>query len=197
MLRSPNRKGSAQGGAGPQRRTGVRPPTEFQVGLARARAQKRGSDQPWPTRLVRSTAACQRWSNGRHRLTERSELHRNHAHRARSSAVEHYLDMVGVTGSIPVAPTMCRSRARYCPLSCRSGGPSWRTEKCSIVEGVADEGQKLAQVAARAPPRQPRRTPQGACLCHQQDQSPLQGATGLRRRLPPHSRPAGVRTSPS
>src|SRR5262245_31252915 len=25
--------------------------------------------------------------------------------RARSSAVEHYLDMVGVTGSIPVAPT--------------------------------------------------------------------------------------------
>jgi large subunit ribosomal protein L36 len=27
---------------------------------------------------------------------------------ARSSAVEHYLDMVGVTGSIPVAPTSCR-----------------------------------------------------------------------------------------
>jgi hypothetical protein len=25
--------------------------------------------------------------------------------RARSSAEEHYLDMVGVTGSIPVAPT--------------------------------------------------------------------------------------------
>ena len=27
--------------------------------------------------------------------------------RARSSAGEHYLDMVGVTGSIPVAPTNC------------------------------------------------------------------------------------------
>ena len=27
--------------------------------------------------------------------------------RALSSAVEHYLDMVGVTGSIPVAPTTC------------------------------------------------------------------------------------------
>ena len=35
--------------------------------------------------------------------------------RARSSAVEHYLDMVGVTGSIPVAPTttfpLCRKSA--------------------------------------------------------------------------------------
>src|SRR5689334_21550129 len=31
--------------------------------------------------------------------------------RARSSAGEHYLDMVGVTGSIPVAPTMLRSRS--------------------------------------------------------------------------------------
>jgi hypothetical protein len=28
------------------------------------------------------------------------------ARRARSSAEEHYLDMVGVTGSIPVAPTI-------------------------------------------------------------------------------------------
>jgi len=61
---------------------------------------------------------------------------------------------------------------------------------------VADEGQKLAQVAARAPPRQSRRTPQGSCLCHQQDQSPVQGATGLRQHAPPHSRPGGVRASP-
>ena len=29
---------------------------------------------------------------------------------AHSSAVEHYLDMVGVTGSIPVAPTICSVR---------------------------------------------------------------------------------------
>ena len=35
--------------------------------------------------------------------------------RARSSAVEHYLDMVGVTGSIPVAPTILRHYPR--PLS--------------------------------------------------------------------------------
>ena len=32
--------------------------------------------------------------------------------RARSSAGEHYLDMVGVTGSIPVAPTTLRLRSR-------------------------------------------------------------------------------------
>ena len=38
--------------------------------------------------------------------TETAE--RGQARRARSSAVEHYLDMVGVTGSIPVAPTSCR-----------------------------------------------------------------------------------------
>lgn len=30
--------------------------------------------------------------------------------RARSSAVEHYVDIVGVTGSIPVAPTTCKDR---------------------------------------------------------------------------------------
>jgi hypothetical protein len=41
--------------------------------------------------------------------------------RARSSAEEHYLDMVGVTGSIPVAPTIdfkhlppCRQFAGNC-----------------------------------------------------------------------------------
>src|SRR5258708_2343848 len=33
---------------------------------------------------------------------------RNDWYRARSSAGEHYLDMVGVTGSIPVAPTSLR-----------------------------------------------------------------------------------------
>ncbi len=38
----------------------------------------------------------------RHTIPTRAEPQR----RARSSAVEHYLDMVGVTGSIPVAPTI-------------------------------------------------------------------------------------------
>jgi hypothetical protein len=89
------------------------------------------------------------------------------------------LDMVGVTGSSLWRPP-CAALVRL----------FWTS-----VEGVADEGQKLAQVAARAPPRQPRRTPQGSCLCHQQDQSPVQGAPGLRQH-PPHSRPAGVRALP-
>src|SRR5205823_5308621 len=35
------------------------------------------------------------------------------ARRARSSAVEHYLDMVGVTGSIPVAPTILKSSTSF------------------------------------------------------------------------------------
>ena len=39
-----------------------------------------------------------------YRKPSRFRPHR--AARARSSAVEHYLDMVGVTGSIPVAPTI-------------------------------------------------------------------------------------------
>ncbi len=33
---------------------------------------------------------------------------------AHSSAVEHYLDMVGVTGSIPVAPTNFFKSIAYC-----------------------------------------------------------------------------------
>ena len=40
-------------------------------------------------------------------------------YRARSSAVEHYLDMVGVTGSIPVAPTSCKQKRRQSFDWCR------------------------------------------------------------------------------
>ena len=41
----------------------------------------------------------------------------------RSSAGEHYLDMVGVTGSIPVAPTILRSRSeRRMPRRSPTGG---------------------------------------------------------------------------
>ncbi len=39
-------------------------------------------------------------------LAMRHALGTDPSHRVRSSAVEHYLDMVGVTGSIPVAPTI-------------------------------------------------------------------------------------------
>ena len=37
------------------------------------------------------------------------------SYRARSSAGEHYVDIVGVTGSIPVAPTISRRRAAPWP----------------------------------------------------------------------------------
>ncbi len=39
-------------------------------------------------------------------LRRRSAVARKREEGARSSAVEHYLDTVGVTGSIPVAPTI-------------------------------------------------------------------------------------------
>ena len=63
--------------------------------------------------------------------------------------------MVGVTGSIPVAPTIFHpSRGGH-------------------------EGPEFAEVPALAPPQQPRRAPQGPRLRHQQDQPPFQGAPGL------------------
>jgi hypothetical protein len=40
--------------------------------------------------------------------------------RARSSAEEHYLDMVGVTGSIPVAPTKVSRKNLLFPKACRT-----------------------------------------------------------------------------
>jgi hypothetical protein len=46
--------------------------------------------------------------------------------RARSSAEEHYLDMVGVTGSIPVAPTRFPRFLKY----------FWhhsRTDRCQLI----------------------------------------------------------------
>ena len=47
---------------------------------------------------------------------------------ARSSAVEHYLDMVGVTGSIPVAPTSCRAHpGRHRPMKVRNSLKSLRS----------------------------------------------------------------------
>src|SRR5205085_2593930 len=44
--------------------------------------------------------------------------------RARSSAGEHYLDMVGVTGSIPVVPTILRARSAR-RMSRRSPGSTF------------------------------------------------------------------------
>ena len=45
---------------------------------------------------------------------------------ARSSAVEHYLDMVGVTGSIPVAPTIQRPTERHRVMKVRNSLKSLR-----------------------------------------------------------------------
>src|SRR4051794_19323341 len=45
-----------------------------------------------------------------------------------------------------------------------------------------DEDSQLAQIPARAPPRQPARAPQGPGLRHQQDPEALQGPPGLTRR---------------
>jgi hypothetical protein len=45
-------------------------------------------------------------SQNRLRRPRRADIASPHPRRARSSAEEHYLDMVGVTGSIPVAPTI-------------------------------------------------------------------------------------------
>src|SRR5262249_8929709 len=69
-----------------------------------------------------------------------------HPPRARSSAEEHYLDMVGVTGSIPVAPTIKISAFRSArPDSARAGSklenadwltrcrsPPWKCIRCDI-----------------------------------------------------------------
>ena len=64
----------------------------------------RGRFQPEKRRLTRSLCApCKSpWGDG----IEAVPL------RARSSAGEHYLDMVGVTGSIPVAPTIISFASR-------------------------------------------------------------------------------------
>jgi hypothetical protein len=45
---------------------------------------------------------------------------------ARSSAEEHYLDMVGVTGSIPVAPTIFAPTVRRGPASGKRAFPSFK-----------------------------------------------------------------------
>jgi large subunit ribosomal protein L36 len=46
---------------------------------------------------------------------------------ALSSAVEHYLDMVGVRGSIPLVPTICVSLNRYRPMKVRNSLKSLRS----------------------------------------------------------------------
>ena len=70
---------------------------------------------PRRLRKNRGRAAGSRHSRGSPRValaSVRARLYRSPTIGARSSAEEHYLDMVGVTGSIPVAPT---TPSRYPP----------------------------------------------------------------------------------
>ena len=66
--------------------------------------------RPGRSRAASALVTC---ADSRYRQPKPAETAAN---RARSSAVEHYLDMVGVTGSIPVAPTTlpgpCLARKR-------------------------------------------------------------------------------------
>jgi hypothetical protein len=88
-----------------------------------------------------------------------------------SSAVEHYVDIVVATGSIPVPPTIS-------PFSCEG--------KHQGFQGAArreweknDEGCELAPLAQDASSRLPGRAPQGPRLCDQQDAEAVQGPSGL------------------
>ncbi len=82
--------------------------------------------------------------------------------RARSSAGEHYLDMVGVTGSIPVAPTSLRL-LRKLRLGKPASTPSWRSKR-----------------------RLPRRSPKGEAGLH-----PHTRSHATARRADPLGHPAG------
>ena len=89
--------------------------------------------------------------------------------RARSSAVEHYVDIVGVTGSIPVAPTSSGRSLRSAP-----NGASR-----AVKTGKGHEGQEFAALAEIAPPGMPRRAPEGTRVRHQQAPEEIQGAPRL------------------
>ena len=59
-----------------------------------------------PGEIIAAVKPLQRWSESRCLLAERIFATSAAGDRARSSAGEHYVDIVGVTGSIPVAPTI-------------------------------------------------------------------------------------------
>ena len=83
--------------------------------------------------LARVSTALRRMAAGLARLATRKDCRytlpcfaRAAAFWARSSAVEHYLDMVGVTGSIPVAPTIQRPTERHRVMKVRNSLKSLR-----------------------------------------------------------------------
>src|SRR5262249_39939849 len=80
----------------------------------------------------------------------------HHGIRARSSAGEHYLDMVGVTGSIPVPPPISAAAARRkkCPpVACaerREGGLRQRITSLRITARA--RAPRAACARPRCPP---------------------------------------------
>jgi hypothetical protein len=68
---------------------------------------------------------------------------------AHSSAVEHYLDMVGVTGSIPVAPTNCFGSER-CSFASLIYGLKRPTAKCLSLMNISQAIDQSSRVDARS-----------------------------------------------
>ncbi len=92
-----------------------------------------------------------------------------------SSAVEHYVDIVVATGSIPVPPTIFAASGFV-----RGFSVFRRTGRAAPpVRDQSDEGSQFAARTQDPASRLPSRAPQGPHLRHQQDESPLQGASGL------------------
>ena len=104
-----------------------------------------------------------------------------------SSAVEHYVDIVVATGSIPVPPTICSFAALVVAQAAKFTAPplghnsfkAQSTARLRREQEKADEGQELAPLAEVASPRLPGRAPQRPCLCDQQDTKALQSPSGL------------------
>ncbi len=92
-----------------------------------------------------------------------------------SSAVEHYVDIVGVTGSIPVPPTM-NSPSRRLLRGTRNLGAGPRRER---VE-TQDEGQKFPAFAEEPASGLPYRAPQRPRLRDQQNTASVQSPSRLR-----------------
>src|SRR5690606_5775693 len=95
---------------------------------------------------------------------------------AYSSAGEHFVDIEGVTGSIPVTPTISRKG--------RTEKPKAQARPRAVREEKDHEGRQFAPLPEAASPGLPGGAAQGAGLRHQQDPAPFQGPPGLTRHAP-------------
>ena len=94
--------------------------------------------------------------------------------------------MVGVTGSIPVAPTRFAPSGRPVLFGRLDGVFAlWPrgdvTAKIELLQWTDDhESAQLSEIPADPSPGQPHRAPQGPRVHHQQNQPPLQSPPGLK-----------------